>query len=139
MTPSKAPLRFLGTWRLTKCESSHPDRPCPKSRLTTFTQQADFVHYESETVWSDGHTSQVATALHIDGSPSAVTGSALADSANFSITGDSTFKAFLQKEGLDAGTYSASVSSTGRVMNERWELKDPSGSPTIWNIASERQ
>ena len=24
MTPSKAPLPFLGTWKLTKCESSRP-------------------------------------------------------------------------------------------------------------------
>jgi hypothetical protein len=41
MTPSKAPLPFLGAWKLTTTESSRPDLPHPASGLTTFTQEED--------------------------------------------------------------------------------------------------
>ena len=53
MTPAKAPLPFLGTWKLTKCESSHPNLPHAMSGMTTFTQEKDGIHYNADTVWSD--------------------------------------------------------------------------------------
>jgi len=67
MTPSKAPLPFLGTWRLTKCETSRPDLPHPTSGITTFTQKEDAVHYSNEGVWSDGRTAKVGAVLQMDG------------------------------------------------------------------------
>ena len=45
MTPAKAPLPFLGTWKLTNCKSSRPDLPHPTSGSTTFTQEGSNIHY----------------------------------------------------------------------------------------------
>jgi hypothetical protein len=138
MTPSRAPLRFLGTWRVTQSDSSRPDLPYPKSGLTTFTQEADSVHYEAETLWSDGCSSQVKATLKLDGSWCPVTGSSVADSVSFRADGDS-FDVEMRKHNAEAGTNRTTISSTGRTMTTRWEIPCPDGETIVWKTASERQ
>lgn len=53
MTSTKAPLAFLGKWKLASCKSSRPDLPHPASGITTFTQdEKGAIHYSAESVWS---------------------------------------------------------------------------------------
>jgi hypothetical protein len=138
MTPSKAPLPFLGTWKLTKCESSRPDLPHPTSSVTTFTQEQDAIHYHSDGVWSDGRAAKVTAVLQMDGSWCPVTGSLLADSLSFQIEGGS-FGGKMRKRGVDVGTTRSTVSADGRTMTGHWELVGPGGVTVTWNTTSERQ
>ena len=139
MTPSRAPLPFLGTWKLTKCETSRPDLPHPTSGITTFTQKEDAVHYSNEGVWSDGRTAKVGAVLQMDGNWSAVTGSLLADSLSFRTLGDGSFEAKMKKGGVDVGTSRSTVSADGRIMTGHWEVVGPGGTSLTWKTTSERQ
>lgn len=139
MTPSKAPLPFLGTWRLTKCESSRPDLPHPTSGITIFTQKEDAVHYNNEGVWSDGRTANVGAVLQMDGNWSPVTGSLLADSLSFRTLGDGSFEAKMKKGGVDVGTSRSTVSVDGRTMAGHWEIVGPGEITITWKTTSERR
>ena len=139
LTPSKAPLRFLGTWRITKVETSRPDLPHPTTGVTTFTQEADHVHYEAETTWSDGTRSKVTAALRTDGSWCPVIGSLIADTVSFQRVDDSSFSVNMKKQGLDVGTNHTTISATGRTMTGSWEVKAPDGTKVTWKMSSERQ
>ena len=139
MTPSKARLPFLGTWRLTKCESSRPDLPHPTSGITTFTQKEDAVHYSNDGVWSDGRPAKVSAVLQMDGNWSPVTGSLLADSLSFRSLGDGSFEAKMKKGGVDVGTSRSTVSAVGRIMTGHWEVVGPGGTSLTWKTTSERQ
>jgi hypothetical protein len=139
MTASKAPLPILGTWRLTKCESSRPDLPHPTSGITTFTQVGDAVHYSSEGVWSDGRPAKVSAVFQMDGSWYPVTGSLLADSLSFRRLGDGSFEAKMKKGGVDVGTSRSTVSADGRTMTGHWEIVGASRTSLTWETTSERQ
>jgi hypothetical protein len=139
MTPSKAPLPFLGTWKLTKCESSHPDLPHPASGITTFTQEEDAVHYANEGIWSDGRTTKVTAILKMDGTWCPITGSLLADSLSFRHLGDGSFEAKMKKGGIDMGTTQSTVSPDGRTMTGHWEIVGPGDTTVSWKTTSERQ
>jgi len=139
MTPSKAPLPILGTWRLTKCESSRRDLPHPTSGITTFTQVGDAVHYSNEGVWSDGRSAKVSAIFQMDGSWRPVTGSLRADSLRFRRLGDGSFEAKMKKGGVDVGTSRSTVSADGRTMTGHWEIVGASGTSLTWETTSERQ
>lgn len=139
MTPSKAPLPFLGTWKLTTCESSRPDLPHPASSITTFTQEEDAIHYQSDGVWSDGRVAKVTAILQMDGSWCPVTGSLLTDSLSFQRLEGATFEAKMRKGGVDVGTTRSTVSPDGRTMTGHWELVGIGGVTVTWNTTSERQ
>jgi len=139
MTPSKAPLPILGTWRLTKCESSRRDLPHPTSGITTFTQEGDAVHYSNEGVWSDGRSAKVSAVFQMDGRWCPVTGSLLADSLSFRRLGDGSFEAKMKKGGVDVGTSRSTVSADGRTMTGHWEIVGASGTSLTWETTSERQ
>ena len=139
MTPSKATLPFLGTWLLTKCESSRPDLPHPASGITTFTQEEDAVHYSNDGTWSDGRTAKVSAIVNMDGSWSPVTGSLLSDSLSFRRLEDGSFEAKMKKGGVDVGTSRSTVSADGRVMTAHWEIAGPGGTTISWKTTSERQ
>ena len=139
MTPSKAPLPFLGTWKLTKCETSRPDLPHPTSGITRFTQKEDAVHYSNDGVWSDGRAAKVSAVLQMDGKWSPITGSLLADSLSFRALGDGSFEAKMKKGGVDVGTSRSTVSADGRIMTGHWEVVGPGGTSLSWKTTSERQ
>jgi hypothetical protein len=139
MTPSKAPLPFLGTWKLAKCESSRPDLPYPTSGITTFTQEQEAFYYSNEGVWSDGRTAKVSAVLQLDGSWCPVTGSLMAESLSFQRREGGALEAKMRKNGVDAGTNLTTVSADGRTMTGHWEVAGPGGSIIIWKTTSERQ
>lgn len=139
MTPAKAPLPFLGTWRLTKCECSRPDLPHPVSGITTFTQEKDAVRYSNEGTWSDERTVKVSAILQMDGNWCPVTGSLLTDSLSFRRLDDGSFEAKMKKGGADAGTSRSTVSADGRTMTGHWEIVGPGGTSLTWVTTSERQ
>jgi len=139
MTPSKAPLAFLGTWKLTKCESSHPDLPHPTSAITTFTQEKDGIHYSNEGVWSDGQKTKVTAILQIDGTWCPVTGSSLADSLSLRRLDSGSLEAKMKKGGVDAGTTRSTYSADGKTQTGHWEIVGPGGKTITWKTTSERQ
>ncbi len=139
MTPAKALLPFLGTWRLTKCEASRPDLPHPTSGITTFTQQEDAIHYSNDGIWSDGRTAKVSALLQMDGKWCPVTGSLLTDSLSFRRLGDGSFEAKMKKSGVDVGTSRSTVSADGRTMTGDWVIIGPDGTALTWKTTSERQ
>jgi hypothetical protein len=139
MTPSKAPLPFLGTWRLTKCESSRPDLPHPTSGITSFTQEEDAVHYSNDGVWSDGRAAKVSAVLRMDGTWCPLTGSLVADSLSFRCLEDGSFEAKMRKAGTDVGTNRTTASADGRTMTGHWEFVGPGGTTITWKTMSERQ
>ena len=139
MTPSKAPLPFVGTWRLTKCQSSRPDLPHPTSGITTFIQKENAIHYTNDGIWSDGRTAKVTAILHLDGEWCPVNGSLLADSLSFQNLSDGSFEAKLKKSGVDVGTSRSTVSADGRTMMALWKIAGPEGATVTWKTTSERQ
>jgi len=137
MTPAKAPLPFLGTWKLTSCESSHPDMPHPASGTTTFTEEKGSIRYRSKTVWSDGRKTSVQAILKLDGSWCPITGSLIADSISVeSIPNGLVAK--LRKADVDTGTTRSTVSSDGRTTNGVWEMVGPGGIAMTWKTTSAR-
>ena len=139
MTPSKAPLPFLGTWKLTKCESSRPDLPHPTSGITAFTQKEEAIHYSNDGVWSDGRTSKVSFILQMDGNWFTIAGSLVADSLSCRQLEDGSFEAKMKKGGANVGTSRSTVSTDGRTMIGYWEFVGPSGTTITWDTTSERQ
>jgi hypothetical protein len=140
MTPAKAPLPFLGTWKLMTNESSRPELPHPTSGITTFTQEGDAIHYSNNGVWSDGRTTQVGAVLRLDGDWYPVTGSMLVDSLSLRTLEDGSFEAKGKKDGVDTVTSRITVSADGRAMTTNWELAGPGGGPVIiWETTSQRQ
>jgi hypothetical protein len=139
MTPSKAPLPFLGAWKLTTTESSRPDLPHPASGLTTFTQEEDGIHYSADSTWSDGRTTNVRAVLQLDGSWCPVTGSLLVDSLSFKALEDGSFEATGKKGGAHAVSTRATYSGDGRTSTAHWELVGPDGATITWETTSERQ
>jgi hypothetical protein len=139
MTPSKAPLPFLGTWKLATSESSRPDLPYPTSGLTTFAQEEDGIHYSADSTWSDGRTTNVSALLQLDGTWSPVTGSQLVDSLSFKGLEDGSFEAKGMKGGAHAVTTHATYSADGRTSTAHWELVGPNGATITWETTSERQ
>lgn len=139
MTPSKAPLPFLGTWKLMKCETSRPDLPHPASGITTFTEEEDAIRYTNDGVWSDGRTSKVTADLLLDGTWCQVTGSLLVDSLSFRHLEDGSFEAKMKKGGVDVGTTRSKVSADGRSSTGHWEILGPDGTTVTWTTTSERQ
>ena len=132
MTPSKAPLPFLGTWKLTKCESTQPDLPHPTSGITTFNQEKDAVHYSNDGVWSDGRKSKVTAVLQMDGTWCPVKGSLLADE-------NGSLESKMRKGGVDVGSNRSTFSADGRIMTGHWEIAGTGGKTVTWKTTSERQ
>lgn len=139
MTPSRAPIPFLGTWELIACESSRPDLPHPTSGITTFTQQGDSIQYHNEAVWSDGRKATVSARLHLDGTWSPVTGSMMSDSLSFQCLEDGSFEARMKKNGVEVGTTRSIVSANRRTLTGHWEITGPDGSTITWKTISERR
>ena len=138
MTPSKAPLPILGTWKLTKCVTSRPDLPHPTSGITTFTQKEDGLHYSNDGVWSDGRTAKVSAVVQLDGSWCPITGSLLTDALSLHLEGAS-FEAKMRKGGVDVGASRSTVSADGRTMTGHWEIAGPGGTTVTWETTSQRQ
>ena len=139
MTPSKALLPFLGTWKLAKCQSSRPDLPHPTSGITTFTQEEDAIHYSNDGVWSDGRATKVSAVVQLDGKWCPLTGSLLADSLSFRRLEDGSFEAKGKRNGVDVLTSRSRVSADGRTMTGYWELVGPDGTTITWETTSDRQ
>lgn len=139
MTPSKAPLPFLGTWKLATCESSRPDLPYPTSGLTTFAQEEDGIHYQADSTWSDGRTTKFSAVLQLDGTWSPVTGSQLVDSLSFKRLEDGSSEAKGTKGGAHAVTTHATYSADARTSTAHWELAGPNGVTITWETTSEQQ
>ena len=139
MTPAKSPYPFLGTWRLTSCETSHPNLPHPKSSVTTFAEQKDGIQYRADTTWSDGRTTTAHGVFAIDGGWSAVTGSAIADSVSLRILDDGSIEGRLKKHDRETGRSETTVSADRTTMHTLWEVTVPGGVAITWNTTSIRQ
>jgi hypothetical protein len=139
MTPSKAPLPFLGTWKLTKFESSHPNLPHPTSGITTFAPEKDAIHYSAETVWSDGRKTKTEALLQTDGTWCPATGSILADSLSIRVHENGSFEAKMRKGGADVGSTRSTYSADGRTSTAHWQFTGPGGITVTWTTTSERQ
>ena len=139
MTPSKAPLPFLGTWKLTKCETSRPDLPYPSAGITTFSQEEDAIHYSNDGIWSDGRMTKVTAVFQMDGNWYPLTGSMLADSLSFRRLDDGSFEAKGKRAGVDALTSRSRVSADGQTMTGHWDLAGPDGIAITWETTSSRQ
>jgi hypothetical protein len=139
MTPSKSPLPILGTWKLSKCETSRPDLPHMTSAVTTFTQEKDGIQYSNDGVWSDGRRSKVSYITQLDGSWCPVTGSTLTDSISLRRLEDGSLESRMKKGGADVGNVRATVSADGRTMTGHWELVGPGGTTVTWKTTAERQ
>jgi hypothetical protein len=139
MTPSKAPLPFLGTWKLSKCETSRPDLPHLTSGITTFTQKEDGIHYTSESVWSDGRSTKTSYISQMDGDWCPVSGSTMTDSLSLRRQEDGSLDSRMKKGGVDVGTVRATVSADGRIMTGHWGFVGPGGATVTWKTTAERQ
>ncbi len=139
MTPSKAPLPFVGTWKLTNCKSSRPDLPHPTSGITTFTEQSSGIHYGNDGVWSDGRTAKVSAVLQMDGTWCPVTGSLLTDSLSLQGREDGSFEAKMRKGGVEVGITRSTHSADGKTATGHWEIAGPGGTTITWETKSERQ
>lgn len=139
MTPAKSPYPFIGTWKLTSCETSHPNLPYPKSSLTTFAHQKDGIHYRAESTWSDGRETSVHGVFAVDGTWGPVTGSAIADFVSLRIMDDGSTEGRMKKDGREAGRSHTTVSADRTTMHTTWEIVGPGGVNVTWKTVSARQ
>lgn len=139
MTPAKAPLPFLGTWKLTKCEPARPDLPHPISGTTRSTQEDDGIHLNGEATWSDGRVVKTSIVDQMDGRWYPVTGNPMADSVSVRRVDEFSAEVKLRKGGADVGTQTTTVSADGRTLTAQVELVGPGGAPITWKTTSERQ
>jgi len=139
MTPAKAPLPFLGTWKLTKCEPTRPDLPHPVSGITKATQEDDGIHLNSEGTWSDGRVVKTSIVYQMDGSWYPVTGSLMADSVSVRRLDEFSAEAKLRKGGADVGKQITTVSADGQTLTTQVELTGPGGAAIAWKSMAERQ
>jgi hypothetical protein len=138
MTPSQAPLLYLGTWKLTDCRSTRPELPHPISGIVTFAMEQDALRYHNEGAWSDGRTVTVNAAIPLDGTWCPVAGSLLSDSLSFRSM-DAGFEIRMRKNGADIGMTRSTVSADGRTMTGGWELLGPDGKSVTWTTILDRQ
>jgi len=138
MTPAKAPLPMIGTWKLTKCESSRPDLPHPISGTTTFAQEQDGIRYRNAGVWSDGRTSNVHALIRMDGSWCPITGSLVADEISVRLLDDGSMEATTRKGGNHTGSVRSAISSDGKTQTGQWEMVGPGGEKVTWKTTSTR-
>jgi hypothetical protein len=138
MTPSKAQYPFLGTWKMVGCESSHPELPHPTSALTTFSEEADGIHYRAEMTWSDGRTTSTQAVLSADGSWCPMIGSALADAVSVHIHDDGSLEARMRKGQVTVGTLHTKVSADGQTSVSHWDLIG-TGIAITWKTTAVRQ
>jgi hypothetical protein len=138
MTPSKAPLPLIGTWKLTGCESSRPDLPHPTSGTAKFSQEEDGIHYLNEVVWSNGHAISSTVAFHLDGAWYPVAGAMMHDAMSSLHLEDGSFEMKMQKGGVYVGRCRSSVSQDGKVLTGQWEFPGPGGTAVTWTTTSER-
>src|SRR5579871_339465 len=108
-------------WKLTECQTSHPELPHPTGGITTFTQEEGAIHYNNDGVWSDGRKSKVSAVLQMDGTWLPITGSLLADLLSFRLLGDGSFEAEMKKPGAKVGTTRSTVSADGRTIT--WKTR----------------
>lgn len=139
MTPSQARIPLIGAWKLTKCESSHPQLPHPTLQLATFAEAGDVIHYTADSAYSDGRTVKVSADLTLDGAWRPVTGSQLADSLSIRRHPDGSYEVGMRKAGADAGVSRFTISSDGRTLDGVWEIAGPGGVAITWKTTSERQ
>lgn len=139
MTPSPAPLPFLGSWKLIECESSRPDMPHPTSGIAVFTQEDGGIHYNNDSVWSDGRVTKSTVVLNLDGTWSPVSGGVLHDSLSLRHLESGSFEFKMRKGEMDVGSCRATVSGDKRTLTADWEFVGPSGRTITWKTTSERQ
>ena len=139
MTAAKAPLPFLGTWKLTKCEPTRPDLPHPVSGIATATEEADGIHFKSEGTWSDGRAVKTSAVYKMDGNWYPVTGSLVTDSISVRRLDDLSWEGRLRKNGVDAGTQLFAVSADRRTMTTQVDVVGPGGAVISWKTTQERQ
>jgi hypothetical protein len=68
------PDPFLGRWALDMAASHYEAGACPKRMTIEMTREARGVHYQSETLQSDGEIRRVEYVADYDGKPAVVTG-----------------------------------------------------------------
>lgn len=139
MTAAQAPLPYLGTWKMTKCEPLRPDLPHPVSGITVTTQENDGIHLNSEATWSDGRVVKMNLVYQMDGKWYPVTGSPIADSVSVQRLDDRSAEAKLRKGGVDVGTNRSTVSADGRTLTAQVEMVGPGGTAIGWTTTSARQ
>jgi hypothetical protein len=139
MTPTKAPLPFLGAWTLTECLSSRSDLPYPTSGTATFTQQEDGISYINESVWSDGRTTKSSVVFQLDGDWSPVAGAMLHDSMCLRHLEGGSFEFRMRKGGIDVGSCLATILAETRTLTANWEFVGPGGTKITWKTTSVRQ
>ena len=137
--PSEAALPFLGVWRLTKVESSHPFLPHPVSGLVILTQEDHGIHYTNDATWSDGRNAQVSIVFRIDGEWHPAVGSLISDSVCGHLRSDGTLVVQMRKGGSDSGMLRATVSPDMNKLLSHWEVIYPGGIVVTWDATSERQ
>jgi hypothetical protein len=139
LLPSKAPLPFLGTWKLTKCEPTRPDLPHPLTGTAKATQGDDGVHLDTEGTFSDGRAVKTSTVVQLDGMWYPVTGNPLYDSVSGRRLDQFSIEARYRKGGADVGKQITTVSADGKTLTAQVELSGPGGVAIAWKSTSERQ
>ena len=139
MTPTQSRLPFLGTWKLTGCEASHPELVHPKAGLTTFAQRENGLDYQSRTAWSDGRETVVTAVFQTDGTWCPVAGSALGDEVSLRLMEDGSAEGRIRRGGVDTGKNHVTVSPDGQWMTTQWDVTLPGGVAVTWKTTSQRQ
>jgi hypothetical protein len=135
----QSPYWFIGMWKLTDCETSHPELPYPQSSVTTFTQKDYGIDYKAESIWSDGRSTVARMVFRIDGSWCPASGSVLADSVSLRILDDGSFEGRMRKGESESGKTHMTVSADGRTMAAQWDILGPGGVTITWKTTSQRQ
>jgi len=109
------------------------------SGMTTFTQEKDGIHYNADTVWSDGRKSTASAVLQTDGTWCPITGSLLADSLSIRHLENGSLEAKMRKGGADVGSTHSNYAADGRTSTGHWQFAGPGGITVTWTTTSERQ
>jgi hypothetical protein len=116
----------VGTWKLNATKST----PATGSETRTYSQGAQGISVEINTVGADGKTTTQKTTYHLDGKVYPATGAAGFDSLSAKQTDANTADFTLMKAGKPAGTLRRAVSADGKTLTVTTEMTDAKGAKT---------
>jgi len=141
VTLAQAPLRFLGTWKLTNASPAFPGKPWVsslKSGIATFTQESGGIRYNFDGEDSSGKAMHESCLCPTDGCwvPTTETASGIIDNdqASIRLCEDGSLELNLQSHGNQTGVITTVISADGQTMTRSWAYQGPYDDRPPWRV-----
>jgi len=136
----QAPLRFLGTWKLTRAVGNFsPWEVTPASGIASFTEESGGIRHNFDGADSSGKAMHESWLCPTDGCWVPTDKSAAAfidnDEASIQVCEDGSLELSLKQAGNQTGMISSTISADGQTMTTNWTYRgayDDGADPRQW-------